>query len=92
MDDDVSSFIMALEFMYNAVGHSDYQQVVNQIEAYPISDLMKEKLKQRFPKPGCAAPASWNSDTSNEDFVEAFATDPRNPGPLSEFQKHGWMG
>ena len=91
MEDDISSFIMPIEFMYNAIGYTDYQQVVNQIEAYPISDSMKEKLKQRFPKPGCAAPAFWNSDTSNEDFVEAFATDPRNPGPLSEFQKHGWM-
>ena len=45
----------------------------------------------RFPQPGCAAPAHWGDDNSDEDFTEAFATDPRNPGPLSEYQNHGWM-
>ena len=36
------------------------------------SHLMKEKLKQRFPKPGCVAPAFWDNDSSNEDFQKVL--------------------
>ena len=91
MNEDISPYAVGLQFMYNAVGHTDYQQILSLIDDYPISSVMKEDLKRRFPRPGCAPPAFWNNDTSNEDFTEAFATDPRNPGPLSEFQDHGWM-
>jgi hypothetical protein len=91
MSESIDPYVTSLQFMYNAVGHSNYQEIIDVIESFPISSELKEDLKARFPKPGCVAPASWNNYTDNEDFTEAFATDPRNPGPLSEFQEHGWM-
>jgi hypothetical protein len=91
MTEDISPYITGLQFMYNAIGYTDYQQIVDTINDYPISDEMKSELMQRFPQPGCAAPAHWDEDNSDEDFTEGFATDPRNPGPLSEYQNHGWM-
>jgi len=91
MSDDITPFVDGLIWMYNAIGHSDYQKILNAINGYPISTVMKKKLLQRFPQPGCVAPAHWDDDTSAEDFTEAYATDPRNPGPLSEYQNHGWM-
>ncbi len=90
MSDEIAPYIAALSFMYNAIGHSDYQQILDTIDEYPISIERKDELLQRFPQPGCIAPAHWDDDTSDEDFTEAFATDPRDPGPLSSFQNHGW--
>jgi hypothetical protein len=91
MSDDIAPYIPGLSFMYNAIGHSDYQTILDTINGYPIFTEMKDKLLQRFPQPGCTAPAHWDDDTSDEDFTEAFATDPVNPGQLSKFQNHGWM-
>ena len=88
---DIAPYVTGLQFMYNAIGHANYQQIVDTINGYPISDEMKEELLHRFPQPGCVAPAHWYDDNEDEDFTEAFATDPRNPGPLSEYQNHGWM-
>jgi hypothetical protein len=88
---ELAPFIAGLQFMYNAVGHSNYQQILDTIDAYPLSEEQKSDLKSRFPRPSCVAPAVWESPTEEEDFTESFATDPRDPGPLSEYQNHGWV-
>jgi len=91
MTDDLTSFIHTLQFMYNAIGYTDYQQVIDTINGFPLSDDQKADLRSRFPQPGCAAPAIWETPIEEEDFTEAYATDPRDPGPLSEYQNHGWV-
>ena len=88
---DLAPYIPALEFMYNAIGYTDYQQIVDAINGYPLTDDQKADLHLRFPRPGCAAPAIWGTADEGEDFTEAYATDPRDPGPLSEYQNHGWV-
>ena len=59
---DIAPYITSLQFMYNAIGHADYQQIIDTINGYPISDEMKEELLHRFPQPGCAAPAHWDDN------------------------------
>ena len=91
MSGELAPFIPALQFMYNAVGFADYQQILDTIDGYPLTEEQKADLRIKFPRPGCAAPAEWEVADEGEDFTEAYATDPRDPGPLSEYQNHGWV-
>ena len=73
------------------MGFADYQQILDTIDGYPLTEEQKADLRIKFPRPGCAAPADWEVADEGEDFTEAYATDPRDPGPLSEYQNHGWV-
>ena len=79
--------MFGLQFMYNAIGHANYQQIVDTINGYPISDEMKEELLQDF-----------NLDVFllNMMIMKMRILLKRSLQtlvirPLSEYQNHGWM-
>jgi len=86
----LESYIRILQFQYNAIAYSDYKQFTESIKELNLSTEMNEKLFQRFPSPECVAPANLDNKFDTE-WAEAYATDPQNPGPLADYQNHGWM-
>lgn len=73
------------------IAHVDYLQFSDNINGLPISDSSKNKLFEMFPEPTCAAPVPLEGDDEDEDFAEAYLKNPPDPGPLSEYQNHGWI-
>jgi len=90
MSGDLGPYLGLVSAMHNMVAHIDYQQVTDSINGLPISEEMKAELHNRFPKPECAAPVPMEDD-DDDDFAEAYLKNPPDPGPLSEYQNHGWI-
>jgi hypothetical protein len=91
MATDLAPFITVLRSFYNESAHTDYQRFLTMIDKFPLSVEDISDLKNRFPPPGCTPPAPLPQQETSEELTEGYATDPRDPGPLSTFQDHGWV-
>ena len=43
---EVQPFLPTIEWMYNSVAHSDYDSLVNNVNAWPISEDAKGRIAQ----------------------------------------------
>ena len=84
-------FLSTIELAYNSLRFSNYDQFMAQIMGYPFSEESKEELLRRFPEPVPVNPPHWDVSDEEEEHTEAYLRNPPDPGPLSQYQNHGWI-
>ena len=88
---EVEPYVGLIELVHNSVAHSNYDALVQNVELLQISQLAKEELLRRFPKPSNVTPPHWDFENEDEEFAEAYLRNPPDPGPLSQYTNHGWI-